>query len=45
MSLTAILVALLIFVLVGVILSLIGVPYAWAIALVLAILYLLTGFL
>jgi predicted PurR-regulated permease PerM len=44
MSLTVLLVALLIFVLAGVILSLVGVPYAWAIALVLAILYVLTGF-
>lgn len=43
MTLGAVLVALLIFVLAGVILSLVGVPYAWAIALVIAILWLLMG--
>lgn len=43
MNLTAILIALLIFVLVGVVLSVVGVPYAWVIALVAAILYLLSG--
>lgn len=43
MSLVTILVALLIFVLVGVILSLVGVPYAWAIALIVAILYVISA--
>lgn len=43
MTLADVLVALLIFILAGVILSIVGVPYAWAIALVIAILYLLMG--
>lgn len=44
MTLYNVLVALLIFVLAEVILSLVGVPYAWAIALVLAILAVLLHF-